>query len=98
MGSKNNIYTDDFKNEAVKMALSSELSMSQVAKNPGIQYKTLYSWAKKNMPQSMDVQDGKNKVQALEEEVKALKTKLKRTEMEREILKKASAYFASQKL
>ena len=46
----------------------------------------------------MDVQDGKNKVQALEEEVKALKTKLKRTEMEREILKKASAYFASQKL
>ena len=41
MGSKNNIYTDDFKNEAVKMALSSELSMSQVAKNLGIQYKTL---------------------------------------------------------
>ena len=80
------------------MALSSELSISQVAKNLGIQYKTLYSWVKKNMPKSMDVHDGKNKIQALEEEVKSLKSKLKRTEMEREILKKASAYFASQKL
>lgn len=98
MGNKKNVYTNDFKDEAVKMALSSELSMSQVAKNLGIQYKTLHSWIKKNMPKSMDVQDGKNKVKALEEENKALKNKLKRTVMEREILKKAAAYFASQKL
>ena len=98
MGNKKNVYTNDFKDEAVKMALSSELSMSQVAKNLGIQYKTLHSWIKKNMPKSMDVQDGKNKVKALEEENKALKNKLKRTVMERELLKKAAAYFASQKL
>ena len=40
------IYPDDFKTEAVKMVLDTDLTTYQVAKNLGISYKTLYSWVK----------------------------------------------------
>lgn len=92
------IYPDDFKTEAVKMVLDTDLTTYQVAKNLGISYKTLYSWVKKTMPEATDTKTGKNQIKSLQEELKQVKRKLKRAEQERDILKKAAAYFASQKL
>lgn len=94
-------YTNEFKEEAVKVALSSDQSLAQTASEFGINKTTFYGWVKDNMANKTDIPSGKNlsnQMQALEEENKRLKQQLKRTEQERDILKKAAAYFAIQDL
>jgi transposase len=91
-------YTEEFKLEAVNFAINSDLTVGEVAQNLGVKYKTLYNWVKKAMPEAKSPQAGKDKVKALEAEIKSLRRELSKTRQEREILKKAAAYFASQKL
>ena len=74
------------------------MGVSEIAQNLGINYKTLYNWVKNAMSQAPSTQAGKDKVNALEAEIKSLKRELTFTRQEREILTKAAAYFASQKL
>ena len=92
-----NRYTQEFKSEAINMAVNGGLSLSEVASNLGLNYKTLYNWVKGSMPESSSTQAGKSKIKELESEVQALRRDLKRARQERDILKKAAAYFASQK-
>ena len=92
-----NRYTQEFKSEAINMAVNGDLSLSEVASNLGLNYKTLYNWVKGSMPESSSTQAGKSKIKELESEVQALCRDLKRARQERDILKKAAAYFASQK-
>ena len=92
-----NRYTQEFKSEAINMAVNGDLSLSEVASNLGLNYKTLYNWVKRSMPESSSTQAGKSKIKELESELRALRRDLKRARQERDILKKAAAYFASQK-
>ena len=92
-----NRYTQEFKSEAINMAVNGDLLLSEVASNLGLNYKTLYNWVKGSMPESSSTQAGKSKIKELESEVQALRRDLKRARQERDILKKAAAYFASQK-
>ena len=92
-----NRYTQEFKSEAINMAVNGDLSLSEVASNLGLNYKTLYNWVKGSMPESSSTQAGKSKIKELESEVQALRRDLKRARQEHDILKKAAAYFASQK-
>ena len=92
-----NRYTQEFKSEAINMAVNGDLSLSEVAGNLGLNYKTLYNWVKGSMPESSSTQAGKSKIKELESELRALRRDLKRARQERDILKKAAAYFASQK-
>ena len=92
------LYPQEFKSEAVKMVLDSDLTTYQVAQNLGISYKTLYTWVRNTMPEATDTKAGKSQIKTLQEELKKVKRQLKRAEQERDILKKAAAYFASQKL
>ena len=66
--------------------------------NLHVKYKTLSSWISKAMSQPpKDAKiDYQSHYQQLLTENNELKKKLKKTEVEREILKKAAAYFASQ--
>ena len=92
-----NRYTQEFKSEAINMAVNGDLSLSEVASNLGLNYKTLYNWVKGSMPEISSTQAGKSKIKELESELRALRRDLKRARQERDILKKAAAYFASQK-
>ena len=92
-----NRYTQEFKSEAINMAVNGDLSLSEVASNLGLNYKTLYNWVKGSMPESSSTQAGKSKIKELKSELRALRRDLKRARQERDILKKAAAYFASQK-
>ena len=47
-----NRYTQEFKSEAINMAVNGDLSLSEVASNLGLNYKTLYNWVKGSMPES----------------------------------------------
>ena len=91
-------YTKEFKQESVNLALKSQ-SISKTATELGIPVPTLYSWIHqlKNKAEPVSIKDDPNNSQnvaALIEENRRLQKELAITREEREILKKAAAYFA----
>ena len=89
-------YTEEFRREAVELVLRSSAPMSEISNNLGLKYNTLYHWVKRTMPKEIDTVSGKDRIKELEGELQVVKKQLKRVEQERNILKKAAAYFASQ--
>ena len=79
-------YAPEFKDEAVKQVIDKGHSVVDVAKRLGIPDNVLYAWVK---PQSSDLK-------AMQAEMAKLKAELRRNTEERDILKKAAAYFAKQ--
>ena len=85
-------YTDEFRAEAVKQVLERGFTVADVAARIGIPKHTLYEWvhkARKASPSAGGVVDRGDAA-----EVRRLKAELKRVTEERDILKKAAAYFA----
>ena len=90
----NRKYTTEFRESAVNMVISSEKSMSQIAKELGINGTTLYAWVNKAKSTTTH-ETGKNTEQ-LFDELKRLKIELSDVREQRDILKKATAYFAKE--
>ncbi len=85
-------YPEEFKVEAVRQVVDRGHSIADVAHRLGVTTHSLYAWRKKYGPDSV-----KNRALADEQaEIKLLKKELKRVTEERDILKKAAVYFASQ--
>ena len=86
-------YTAEFKEEAVKQVIDKGHTVVDVAKRLGIAEGVLYTWVNKfkkaDEPESSDLK-------AMQVEMAKLKAELRRTTEERDILKKAAAYFAKQ--
>lgn len=83
-------YTEEFKIEAVKQVTERGHRLSDVATRLGVTTHSMYAWVKRYgvpEPQRLANQD-----QAAE--VRRLRAELKRVTEERDILKKAAAYFA----
>ena len=85
-------YPDEFKIEAVKQVVDRGHSVADVAGRLGMTTHSLYAWIKKFGPDSVE-HNAKTEDQA---EIRRLKKELKRAIEERDILKKAAAYFANQ--
>jgi transposase len=85
-------YPDEFKIEAVKQVVEYGRSVADVAARLGATTHSLYAWIKKFGPDSA-LHAAATSEQA---EIKQLKKELKRVTDERDILKKAAAYFAKQ--
>lgn len=84
-------YPEEFKIEAVKQVTARGHSVAEVAKRLGTTTHSLYAWIKKYGPDSTE-HNARADEQA---EIQRLKKELKRVTEERDILKKAAAYFAS---
>jgi len=103
MSKKQRKYTKEFKAEAVKLAISSS-SVSSTAKELGLPVPTLHTWvtqAKSMGEQAYALPTGEKgniNVREVLEENRALRKRLNRLEQEKEILKKAAAYFAKESL
>ena len=88
-------YSPEFKAEAVKLVIEQEQSVASVSRNLKISIKTLTNWVTlARSGQIVGISDHDPRISALEAENKRLKKALAVAEMEREILKKATAYFA----
>jgi transposase len=85
-------YPEEFKIEAVKQVVDRGHSVADVAGRLGMTTHSLYAWIKKYGPDSAE----HNAKAAEAAEIKRLKKELKRVTDERDILKKAAAYFANQ--
>lgn len=90
--SSNRQYTDEFKAEAIKQVIERGFTVVDVAARIGIPKHTLYEWVHKARKVPAVVDSGAARSDAAE--VRRLKAELKRVTEERDILKKAAAYFA----
>ena len=85
-------YTEEFREEAVRLALEDKQSRVQIARNLGVSVWTLREWVRKHNEKAGE--SGPRRTETLEEENRRLRRELDRLKMERDILKKATAYFA----
>lgn len=88
----NKRYTEEFKIEAVKQITERGYAVSDVAKRLGVTTNSLYAWREKYGPESADA----THLNDQQNEIKRLKAELRRVTEERDILKKATAYFAKE--
>jgi len=87
-------FSEEFKRESVRMLEAGERSGAAIAKSLGIDVSLLYRWRAELSESGKDAFRGNGNRTALEEENRLLKKRIKELEVEAEILKKASAYFA----
>lgn len=85
-------YPEEFKIEAVKQVIDRGYSVADVARRLDVTTHSLYAWIKKYGPDSKQ----HNTQTESEAEIRRLKKELNRVTEERDILKKAAAYFAKQ--
>jgi len=85
-------YTLEFKQEAVRLVRGGE-TMSAVARTLGVSAQSLDNWVKAEAGGRLRDLRGKA-LTAEQMEIARLKAELSRVRMERDILKKATAYFA----
>lgn len=92
-----NKYTKEFKSEAVKLVTEQGYKQCEAATNLGIPVKNLHRWVKETLS-SKDSSKPAVKASESDLEVVRLRKEIKRLEMERDILKKATAFFAKESL
>jgi transposase len=86
-------YGDAFRTEAVRLALTSGLTRKQLAADLGIGFSTLTKWVQQD--RHNDLMSGPHEDQA--KELSRLRKENRILREEREILEKATVFFASQK-
>ena len=84
-------FTAEFKAEAIKQVTERGYSVAEVSERLGVSTKSLYLWLRKSNASTKDW-----KINDSQLEIARLKAALKRAEEERDILKKAAAYFAKE--
>lgn len=84
-------YTQEFRDEAVRLTVTSGKSVAQVARDLGIKVATLHEWRRHaRYDHRLPVADNETP----EQQVKRLQKEVELLKQERDILKKAMAYFA----
>jgi transposase len=90
------VFSREFKLEAVKLVKERGVSKSQAAKDLGIHVNVLRKWILDYEADSNQAFPGRGKMRPDDAEVARLKRELAKTKAERDILKKAIAYFAKE--
>lgn len=91
MGKKRTSYSAEFKREAVRLVAEQGLTVVQVAADLGVSRNTLYAWVR-----DLEAEVAPNgKPMSEQEELRQLRKEVARLKLERDIFKKAAAYFAN---
>lgn len=88
-------YPAEFRESSAKLALGSDQPISQTARELGVPLKSLYNWVKVYSGDNANLVSTKDQTS---EEIKRLRKELSKVTLERDILKKAAAYFAREAL
>ena len=97
MGRSRRMYSREFKIEAVKQVVEQGRSVSEVAAGLGVHATLLARWKTELLAEGAVAFRGNGKLSAADEEVRRLRRELAIAQQERDILKKAVAYFAKDK-
>lgn len=88
--SKQQRYTEEFKLAAVKQVTERHYPVAEVAERLGVSSHSLYAWIRRYSQPAVQQQYDSSQ----QAEIRRLKAELRRVTDERDILKKAAAYFA----
>ena len=87
-------YTPEFKTEAVKLVTEQGYSVAEAARSLGISENLIRNWKQALQDQGEQAFPGQGNLSAQEQELARLRAENKRLLAERDILKKAAAFFA----
>jgi transposase len=90
-----NNYSSEFRSSSVKLALESEQPISHTARDLGVNINTLHTWIS-NQSNSKKSNNMVKNSECHFDEVRKLKKELSIVKQERDLLKKAAAYFAKE--
>ena len=96
MTRKRRSYTDEFKHDAVRLVTDQGYSLAEAARNLGVHANLLRTWKRKIEAADEEHEAGLTEDERME--LASLRAENKRLRMERDILRKATAFFASEKL
>jgi len=89
-------YTREFKQDAVRLVTEQGYKQTEAARNLGIDRGMLARWAKEFQADESESFRGNGKLTGEQEELRCLRAENKRLRLEREILKKATAFFVKE--
>ena len=87
-------YTAEFKTEAVQLVTEQGYSVAEAARSLGLNHNLIRNWKQALEDQGQHAFPGRRKLSPFEEENRRLRAENKRLLAERDILKKAAAFFA----
>jgi transposase len=90
-------FSEEFKRDAVRLVVEEGYTFKAAAAAVGVGDQSLRAWHAKFAPAPLSCGENAS-VEELQAENARLRKQLKRAELEREILKKATAYFAKESL
>ena len=96
MAKKHKQYSKQFKIDAIKLVTEEGYKVAEAARNLGIHHASLRRWKKQLENDGTEAFPGKGNMIPEKEELFRLRKENKRLLMEREILKKAAAFFAKE--
>jgi transposase len=88
-------YTSEFKIQAVRMITDQGLSISEVARRLGVGVNCVRNWRNALRDDGPEAFPGHGQATPTDEELRRLRAENQRLKAERDLLKKAAAYFAS---
>ena len=97
-------YTQEFKDSTVQLIMNSDESVIKISKDLDLNHKTVYNWISDYKRENNIQIDSRRTIQkstskeTSDEEIKRLRAENKLLKQERDILKKATAYFAKETL
>ncbi len=94
MSSSTPRFTPEFKQEAVRQIVERGHSVAEVSARIGVSAHSLYKWVKAVAPDRSEQRAAE--LTEAKSEILRLRAQLRRTEEERDILKKAARYFAKE--
>jgi transposase len=89
-------YPKEFKLDAVSLVLEQGYTNTDAAKSLGVNANMLGRWVKEQQSGDGQAFRGNGKLTPEQEEIRKLKSQVKRLEMEKDILKKATVFFAKE--
>ena len=95
---KRRVFSDEFKQDAVRLVVSENYTFAAAAKAVGAGEQSLRKWHARLAPKPEPCGGENASLDELRAENQRLRRELRRAELEREILKKATAYFAKESL
>lgn len=87
-------FSDEFKADAVRLVTEQGYRVSEAARNLDVSTGVLSRWIQEARDQGEQMPKGKQTTE--QEEIRQLREQVRRLKMEREILKKAAAFFAKE--
>lgn len=93
---KRKTYSKEFKISAVKMIIEEKLPVAQVSRDLGVNENSLHNWKNHFLENLEDSFPGKGKQSPEQEKIRQLEKENRQLKMERDILKKATAFFAKE--